>query len=84
MLAIAGCTGAAHEAGGMEEPASSLAAIKSEYVRTPFEAPFARVHRVDLPAEAAIGLHEGSDRVVYCITAYTLRYDTSGTGETHV
>jgi len=79
VLAIAGCNDSAEEADGVEEPASSLAALESEYVTTPFETPFARVHRVDLPAEAAIGLHEGSDRVVYSITDYTLRYDTSAT-----
>jgi hypothetical protein len=59
------------------EPAARLAALESEYVTMLFEAPFARVHRIDLPAGAAIGPHEGGDRVMYSVNGYTVRLDTS-------
>jgi predicted metal-dependent enzyme (double-stranded beta helix superfamily) len=61
------------------EPAPRLAALESEYVTMLFEAPFARVHRINLPAGAAIGPHEGGDRVLYSVNGYTVRLDTSDT-----
>ncbi|NBB99735.1 MAG: hypothetical protein GVY15_02595 [Bacteroidetes bacterium] len=60
-------------------PASDLAALNSDYATTPYEAAFAEVHRIDLPAGASIAPHEGGPRVIYSINAYTMRLETDGT-----
>lgn len=60
-------------------PASDLAALNSAYATTPYETAYADVHRVDLPAGAAIAPHEGDPRVIYSLTSYTLRFETDST-----
>lgn len=79
LLVLGGCAnGGDRTADDMEsEPTTRLAALESEYVTILYEAPFARVHRIDLPTGAAIGSHEGGDRVIYAVTGYTVRLDTS-------
>lgn len=82
LLVLGGCADASDsdDATSAEmEPASDLAALDSEYAATPYETNYADVHRVDLPAGAAIAPHEGGARVIYSLSPYTLRFETDGT-----
>lgn len=82
VLALGGCAEgeeAGDAASAEAEPARDLAALNSEYATTPYETAYADVHRIDLPAGAAIAPHEGGPRVIYSLSAYTLQFETDGT-----
>ena len=55
-----------------------LSSLGSAYVETPLQNAAVDVHRVRLPAGAALAAHRGGDRVVYALGAYTVRFDTDG------
>jgi quercetin dioxygenase-like cupin family protein len=82
ILVLGGCAEGGDSGDGASpdsEPANDLAALNSEYATTPYETAYADVHRVDLPAGAAIGRHEGGPRVIYSLSGYTLRFETNAT-----
>lgn len=81
-LFVAGCADADNADEGSSAdagPASDLSALDSEHVETPFETAYAHVHRVELPAGAALSPHEGGARVIYSLQPYTLQFKTEGT-----
>lgn len=62
----------------VSEPASDLVTGNSEYVSPLHETAYAEVHRVDLPPGARLTPHEGGERAVYSLNAYTLRFEAEG------
>lgn len=62
--------------------ADDLAALQSPHVETPLRNDYIDVHRVELPAGATLGAHDGGDRVAYSLGSYTLDFETDGEAET--
>jgi len=89
-LVAASCTGpdeaesrpASDELPAAEATPGDLAALESPHVGSPLRNEFVHVHRVDLPAGAALAAHEGGERVIYSLTAYRVAFDTDGRTET--
>jgi hypothetical protein len=61
-----------------EAPAQDIAAAAPDYVDVLLENEYLRVLRFDLPAGAALPLHEGGRRVVYALRDYELDWSEAG------
>lgn len=60
---------------------ADLAALESEHVETTLENEPVHVHRVALPAGAALAPHQGGARVTYALNDYTVRFETGGVSD---
>ncbi len=68
-----------------EEPLAvpdELAALESAYVEIPLQNDDVNVYRIELPSGASIAPHDGGERVVYSLGAYTLLFETEESEQT--
>ncbi|MEL6772861.1 MAG: hypothetical protein AAFP18_17515 [Bacteroidota bacterium] len=67
----------------MSDTVGDLGALGSDAVATLFENDLVHVHRVALPAGAALAAHDGGERVVYALSDLALTFTTDGEATEH-